>query len=246
MNTNANANANTETNKGVDWQQVILPAILSIIFFTVVTGVLYPLVITGIAQVVFPHQANGSLITDAEGNVIGSELIGQQFSDPAYFWGRLSATGPVPYNAAASSGSNYGPLNPALIGPEGTIQSRVTALEEANAAAGVTVDTAIPVDLVTASGSGLDPHISPAAAQYQVARVAALRGIDPATLQGLVDQFTEGRTLALLGEPRVNVLRLNLELDEQYPLAAVDQSDDNTDADTEAVATPEIAVTAES
>lgn len=257
MSTNVNTtNTTTETNKGVDWRQVILPAVLSVIFFTVVTGVLYPLVITGIAQVVFPHQANGSLITDADGNVIGSELIGQQFSDPAYFWGRLSATGPVPYNAAASSGSNLGPLNPSLIGPDGTIQSRITALEEANVAAGMTVDSPIPVDLVTASGSGLDPHISPAAARYQVARVAALRGIDEAALQTLVEQHTEGRTLAVLGEPRVNVLELNLALDAQYPLAAAEQTGDSTEADTEtaataeaddsADATPEAAITAES
>jgi len=202
----------------IEWRQVFVPAIVSIIFFTVVTGLLYPAVITGIAQVIFPYQANGSLITDAQGNAVGSELIGQQFSDPAYFWGRLSATGPVPYNAAASSGSNYGPLNPALIGPEGIVQARITALEEANAAAGVSVDAPIPVDLVTASGSGLDPHISPAAAQYQVPRIATLRGIDAVTVQALVDLYTEGRTLGILGEPRVNVLPLNLALDEQYPL----------------------------
>lgn len=208
------------THSKIDWRQIIMPAIVSLVFFTLLTGVLYPAVITGIAQVVFPYQANGSLIKDANGNVIGSELIGQQFSDPAYFWGRLSATGPVPYNAAASSGSNYGPLNEALIGADGTIQSRITALEEANAAAGVTVALPIPVDLVTASGSGLDPHISPAAAVYQLARVAALRGIDEASLQTLVDQHTEGRTLGILGEPRVNVLNLNLALDAQYPLPA--------------------------
>jgi K+-transporting ATPase ATPase C chain len=205
------------TQSKIEWKQVFVPAVVSLIFFTVVTGLLYPAVITGIAQAIFPYQANGSLITDDEGNVIGSELIGQQFSDPAYFWGRLSATGPVPYNAAASSGSNYGPLNPALIGPEGMIQSRITALHEAEAAAGVDNTQTIPVDLVTASGSGLDPHISPAAAQYQIARVAVLRGIDEAALRALVDQFTEGRTLGILGEPRVNVLRLNLALDEQYP-----------------------------
>ena len=207
------------TPSKIDWRQVIMPAVVSLIFFTVLTGLLYPAVITGIAQAIFPRQANGSLITDADGNVIGTELIGQQFSDPAYFWGRLSATGPVPYNAAASSGSNLGPLNPALVGPEGAVQARITALEEANAAAGVTVDQPIPVDLVTASASGLDPHISPAAALYQVERVAALRGIDPATLQALVDQHTEDRTLGVLGEPRVNVLLLNLALDEQFPLA---------------------------
>jgi potassium-transporting ATPase KdpC subunit len=211
-------NQNPHMRQGIDWRQVVVPAVMSILFFTVLTGVLYPLLITGIAQVVFPTQANGSLIEDASGNVIGSELIGQQFTDPAYFWGRLSATGPVPYNGAISSGSNYGPLNPTLIGEDGTVQSRITALEEANAAAGVTVEGAIPVDLVTASGSGLDPHISPAAAQYQVARIAALRGIDEATLQALVDEFTEGRTLFILGEPRVNVLRLNLALDERFPV----------------------------
>lgn len=205
------------THSKIEWRQVFAPAVVSLIFFTIVTGLLYPAVITGIAQVIFPHQANGSLITDEQGNVIGSELIGQQFTNPAYFWGRLSATGPVPYNAAASSGSNYGPLNPALIGPEGIIQARITALEEANRAAGVTVDMPILVDLVTASGSGLDPHISPAAAQYQSPRIAALRGIDETTIQALVDQHTEGRTFGILGEPRVNVLRLNLALDEQYP-----------------------------
>ena len=204
----------------IDWKQVIVPSVVALIFFTIVTGVLYPAVVTGIAQAIFPYQANGSLITDEVGYVIGSELIGQQFSDPAYFWGRLSATGPVPYNGAASSGSNYGPLNPALIGPEGAVQGRITALEEANAASGVTVDMAVPVDLVTASASGLDPHISPAAARYQLARVAALRGIDEAALQSLVDQFTEGRTLGVLGEPRVNVLLLNMALDAQYPLSS--------------------------
>jgi K+-transporting ATPase ATPase C chain len=208
----------------IEWRQVLLPAIVSILFFTVVLGILYPAAITGIAGVVFPHQAGGSLITDESGNVVGSELIGQEFSAPTYFWGRPSATGPVPYNAAASSGSNYGPLNPALIGPDGLVQSRITALQEANAAAGVTVEGLIPVDLVTASGSGLDPHISPAAARYQAARIAALRGIDEATLQALIDEHTEGRTLGVLGEPRVNVLRLNLALDEQYPLPETGQS----------------------
>ena len=206
------------TQSKIEWRQVFVPAVVSLLFFTVVTGLLYPAVITGIAQIVFPYQANGSLITDDADNVVGSELIGQEFTNPAYFWGRLSATGPVPYNAAASSGSNYGPLNPALIGPEGIVQARITALEAANAAAGVTVDVPIPVDLVTASASGLDPHISPAAAQYQVSRIAALRGIDEAAVQALVEQHTEGRTFGILGEPRVNVLRLNLALDEQYPL----------------------------
>ena len=185
---------------------------------TVITGVFYPFVITVLAQVAFHQQANGSLVTNQKGDVIGSALIGQQFSNPAYFWGRLSATSPDPYNAAASSGSNYGPLNPALIGPDGTIQSRITALHQADAAAGVTNTRPIPVDLVTASGSGLDPDISPAAALYQVPRIAVLRGMDETVLQALVDHCTEGRTLGIFGEFRVNVLRLNLALDAQYPL----------------------------
>ncbi len=199
-------------------KQIIRPAIVSLVAFTIITGILYPALITSIAQAVFPNQANGSLIRDTDSNVIGSELIGQQFTNPAYFWGRLSATGPVPYNAAVSSGSNYGPLNPALIGPDGTVETRIKALQDADTAAGITNTFTIPVDLVTASGSGLDPQNSPAAAQYQVARVAALRETDVAAVQALVDQFTEGRTLGLLGEPRVNVLRLNLALDENFPL----------------------------
>lgn len=211
------------TQSKIDWRQVVVPSIVSIIFFTLVTGLAYPGLITAVAQAVFPYQANGSLITDSSGNVIGSDLIGQQFSDPAYFWGRLSATGPVPYNAAASSGSNYGPLNPSLIGPDGIIQTRITALHDAEAAAGVDNTRPVPVDLATASGSGLDPQISPAAAQYQVARIAALRKIDTAAVQALVDQYTEGRTLGVLGESRVNVLRLNLALDEKYPKPAAAQ-----------------------
>ena len=201
-------------------KQIIRPAIVSLIVFTIITGVLYPALITGIAQVVFPNQANGSLIKDKDGNVIGSELIGQQFTNPAYFWGRLSATGPVPYNAASSSGSNYGPLNTALIGPDGTVESRIKALQQADTAAGVTNTLPVPVDLVTASASGLDPQISPAAAQYQVVRIASLRKTDAAKVQALVDKYTEGRTLGLLGEPRVNVLRLNLALDKSFPLPA--------------------------
>ena len=202
----------------IDWRQVWMPSVVSLLFFTVVTGMAYPAVITGLAQALFPHQANGSLITDAAGNVVGSELIGQSFTDPGYFWGRLSATGPVPYNAAASSGSNYGPLNPALIGPDGSVEARIKALQDANVAAGVTVTDTIPVDLVTASASGLDPHISPAAALYQAPRVAAVRGIDVAEVRALIDQHTEGRTLWILGEPRVNVLELNLALDAVHPL----------------------------
>ncbi len=202
----------------IDWRQVWLPSVVSLLFFTVVTGMAYPAVITGLAQVLFPHQANGSLITDAAGNVVGSELIGQSFTDPGYFWGRLSATSPVPYNAAASSGSNYGPLNPALIGPDGSVEARIKALQDANVAAGVTVTDPIPVDLVTASASGLDPHISPAAALYQAPRVAAVRGMDETTVKALIDQHIEGRTLWILGEPRVNVLELNLALDAAHPL----------------------------
>jgi K+-transporting ATPase ATPase C chain len=167
---------------------------------------IYPLLTTGIAQVVFPQQANGSLIVQA-GQVVGSSLIGQPFDDPKYFWSRLSATGPFPYNAAASSGSNLGPLNPALFE---MVQARIDALN----AADPNNTRPIPVDLVTASGSGLDPHISPAAAEYQVERVARTRGIDVSTVQQLVAQHTETRSLGVLGEPRVNVLELNLALDD--------------------------------
>lgn len=178
------------------------PALVMLLIFTVITGVIYPLVVTGIAQVVFPHQANGSLIVIG-GKTYGSELIGQQFDDPKYFWGRLSAAG---YNAAASSGSNYGPLNPALIQ---TTQARIDALKAADPANTLP----IPVDLVTASGSGLDPHISIAAALYQVQRVAQARGQSAAAVKSLVDKYTEGRQFGFLGEPRVNVLELNLALD---------------------------------
>ena len=188
------------------------PALVALVALTIITGVIYPLLVTGIAQVVFPFQANGSIITGADGQPVGSALIGQQFDDPQYFWGRLSATGPVPYTAfnadklTGSSGSNYGPLNPALTD---AVQARIDALK----AADPTNTLAIPVDLVTASGSGLDPQISPAAAEYQVSRVAHARGLDVARVRELVAQHTEGRTLGILGEPRVNVLELNLALD---------------------------------
>jgi K+-transporting ATPase ATPase C chain len=178
---------------------------------TLITGIFYPLVVTGIAQVVFPFQANGSVLVQ-NGQPVGSALIGQQFDDPKYFWGRLSDTGTFPYNAynaqnlTGSSGSNYGPLNPALLK---AVQARVEALHAADPG-----NTApIPVDLVTASASGLDPQISPAAALYQVARVARLRGLTVEAVTALVNQNTEGRQLFIFGEPRVNVLQLNLALD---------------------------------
>jgi potassium-transporting ATPase KdpC subunit len=173
--------------------------------FTVVTGIIYPLFVTGIAQAFFHRQANGSLITD-NGTNVGSELIGQPFSDPKYFWGRLSATALFPYNASASSGSNYGPSNPALLE---AVQARLDALK----AADPDNTQPVPVDLVTFSASGLDPDISVAAANYQVARVARYRGLSGEQINALVDKCTEGRQFGILGEPRVNVLKLNLALD---------------------------------
>jgi potassium-transporting ATPase KdpC subunit len=181
------------------------PALVSLILLSVVTGLAYPALVTAIAQVVFPRQANGSLIVK-DGKAVGSALIGQPFDDPKYFWGRPSATSPFPYNAGASSGSNLGPTNPALTK---AVQERVDALRAADPG-----NTApVPVDLATASGSGLDPHISPAAALYQVGRVAKARKLDDAAVRRLVEQHTEGRQLGFLGEPRVNVLALNLALD---------------------------------
>ncbi|MGD9721395.1 MAG: potassium-transporting ATPase subunit KdpC [Pirellulales bacterium] len=185
--------------------QVIRPAIIFMVLMTVLTGVVYPLVITGIAQVAFPHQANGSLIYDGD-QVVGSELIGQPFDDPKYFWSRPSATGPVPYNAAASSGSNLGPIEPNLTG---AFQTRAEALKQADPGN----EKPIPVDLITASSSGLDPHITPAAAEYQLARVARVRGLPEDAVRKLIKQHTELRTFELLGEARVNVVKLNLELD---------------------------------
>jgi K+-transporting ATPase ATPase C chain len=187
------------------------PAIAVLFVLTIVTGLVYPLVITGVAQLMFPRQANGSLIVQ-DGKVVGSALIGQDFSDPKYFWGRLSATGDYSYNAfnaqtgTGSSGSNYGPMNPALLK---AVQDRADALRAADP--GNTEP--IPVDLVTASGSGLDPNISVAAALYQAPRVARLRGLSQSQMQQLIAQYTQGRQLGFLGEPRINVLELNLALD---------------------------------
>jgi K+-transporting ATPase ATPase C chain len=187
----------------------IKPALILLLLFTLITGVIYPLVVTAIAQVAFPSQANGSLIIK-NGKAVGSTLIGQQFDDPKYFWGRLSATAHPPYNAASSSGSNLGPTNPALMQE---VQARIQALKKADP----TNAAPIPVDLVTSSGSGLDPDISVAAALYQVHRVASARGLDEAAVTGLVNQYTQGRQFGFLGEPRVNVLELNLALDNYKP-----------------------------
>jgi K+-transporting ATPase ATPase C chain len=180
-------------------------ALIFLGIFTVITGIIYPLFVTGLAQAFFHRQANGSLI-EKNGAGVGSELIGQPFSDPKYFWGRLSATAPFSYNAATSSGSNYSPSNPALID---AVQARIDALK----AIDPDNNQPIPVDLVTFSASGLDPDISVAAANYQVTRVARYRGLSEEQVSALVRQFTEGRQLGILGEPRVNVLQLNLVLD---------------------------------
>lgn len=187
------------------WRQIRI-ALIFLGLFTVITGIIYPLVVTGIAQAFFHHQANGSLIEE-NGESIGSKLIGQPFSDPEYFWGRLSATSSFPYNADSSSGSNYGPTNPAL---RDAVQERIDALKVVDP----DNNEPIPVDLVTFSASGLDPHISIAAANYQVPRVARYRGLSKEQVYALVDRFTEGRQFGILGEPRVNVLQLNLALDE--------------------------------
>jgi len=184
---------------------ILRPALVLFFILTLLTGVAYPLLVTGAAQLLFPDQAGGSLIL-RDGKPVGSSLIGQNFTDPGHFWGRPSATGPMPYNASASSGSNQGPLNPALVD---AVKGRIDALRAADPGnAGP-----VPVDLVTASASGLDPHISPAAARYQAARVARVRGLPLEKVQQLVTQETESPLFGLLGEPRVHVLRLNLALD---------------------------------
>ncbi len=184
---------------------ILRPALMVFIALTLLVGVIYPIFVTGVAQLFFPAQANGSLMTQ-EGKTVGSELIGQSFDDPKYFWGRLSATPDFAYNSASSSGSNLGPSNPALAE---AVKARVKALQSVDPRN----SSPIPIDLVTSSGSGLDPHISPAATLFQAPRVARVRGISEATVLRLVEQFTEPRQWDFLGEPRVNVLRLNLALD---------------------------------
>ena len=196
---------------------ILRPAIVLFILLSVITGIIYPLAITGVAQVVFPSQANGSMIpTAGGGQARGSQLLGQAFDDPKYFWGRLSATGPVAYTAfnadtlTGSSGSNYGPLHPDLVK---NAQARIDALRSADAALGLVNGQHVPIDLVTASGSGLDPHTSPAAAEYQIQRVARARGVDDQNVRDLVAKHTSGRQFGILGEPVVNVLLLNQALD---------------------------------
>jgi K+-transporting ATPase ATPase C chain len=181
------------------------PALVVFFLLTIVTGILYPGVVTLVARSFFGDEASGSVI-ERDGRAVGSSLLGQPFSAPGYFWSRPSATGPQPYNGAVSSGSNQGPINPNL---EAAVRDRIAALRAADP------DNArpVPIDLVTASGSGLDPHVSPAAAEYQVGRVARARGLDEAQVRALVKTATEGRTFGLLGEPRVNVVQLNLALD---------------------------------
>ncbi|MCQ8102957.1 potassium-transporting ATPase subunit KdpC [Methylomonas sp. SURF-2] len=181
------------------------PAALMLLLLTLATGVVYPALVTLVAQTVFAEQANGSLIKNSQGDAVGSSLIGQSFSDPRYFWSRPSATANYPYNAAASGGSNLGPTNPAL---SEAVAARIRALKDADPGNHLP----IPVDLVTASASGLDPHISPAAAQYQVQRIAKLRKIDESKLRELIAAHGEGRQWGVLGEQRVNVLQLNLAL----------------------------------
>jgi K+-transporting ATPase ATPase C chain len=186
-------------------RSMLRASLTTLILLSVLTGLAYPLLVAGIGQLFFPRQANGSLV-EANGRVVGSRLIGQAFDDPKYFWGRPSATTPFPYNTQSSGGSNLGPLNPAL---QKAVQARIDALRQADPGNAKPP----PVDLVTASGSGLDPDISPAAALYQAARVARVRNLDPAVVRSLLDQCTAPRQIGVLGEPRVNVLLLNRALD---------------------------------
>jgi K+-transporting ATPase ATPase C chain len=185
--------------------KMLRQSVMALVVLGVITGVAYPLAVTGVSQAFFPHEAGGSMIVQ-DGKIVGSELIGQPFSAPGYFWSRPSATSPVPNNAAASSGSNLGPTNPALLA---AIEDRIRALRAADP--GNTEP--VPVDLITSSASGLDPHISPAAAEYQVERVASARGLAVDVVRALVAKHTEGRQWGVFGEPRVNVLQLNLALD---------------------------------
>ncbi len=186
------------------------PALMMLVVMTLVTGLVYPLLTTGVAQLAFSHQANGSMI-EKNGKLVGSELIGQQFTEPKYFWGRLSATGTYPYNASASSGTNFGPLNPAVAD---NAKGRIDAFAKVEADAALKQSRAVPVDLVMASGSGLDPHISAAAADFQLARVAKVRGVPEEKVRQLIAANTTGKWLGVFGEPRVNVLKLNLALDD--------------------------------
>lgn len=191
----------------MDNKSLLRPLFVLFAALTVITGVIYPLVVTGVAQVLFPAEAHGSLVAGKDGKPVGSALIGQPFSDPKHFWSRPSATSPQPYNGGSSGASNLGPTNPALAD---AVKGRIEALRAADPGN----NAPVPVDLVTASGSGLDPHISVAAAKYQANRVAKARGLPPDRVMGLVDANTEMPVLGFLGEPRVNVLRLNLALDE--------------------------------
>jgi potassium-transporting ATPase KdpC subunit len=184
---------------------MVRTALVMLLLLTAITGIVYPLVMTGVARGLFPAEAGGSLIVD-RGRIVGSNLLGQQFDDPRYFWSRPSATGPAPYNTASSSGSNYGPLNPDL---RKSIDARRQLLQRADPQN--TAD--IPIDLLTYSASGIDPHISPAAAEYQAARIARLRSLDISTVHGLIASHTTGRQWGFLGEPAVNVVALNRALD---------------------------------
>jgi K+-transporting ATPase ATPase C chain len=188
-------------------KSLVRPAVSLFLLLSLLMGIVYPILVTGVAKAAFAPQAGGSVLLDKGGKAVGSSLIGQNFSDPKHFWGRPSATSPMPYNGAGSGGSNLGPLNPALID---AVKSRVEALRAADPGHD---NAPVPVDLVTASGSGLDPHISLAAAEYQAARVALARGIAPDAVKAAIARHTEGRLFDLLGEARVNVVELNLDLD---------------------------------